>query len=223
MLDQQQQWYRRNIELKKQLIVDVGANVGILSQFFWDHAGPHSRLISVEPHPANIKALDKRIKRAGSKRWSLRRCAVSNAQGSVTLRTLKTRHGDNSHVAAEGDLTVPCHTLMQLAPEATVLKIDIEGHEYQVLPDAVPALARAHTWALELHMVEGHPLEQTLGLFAEHGYRLIGAGRKADDPSGAWVDIALSPALGWDAIPGSKSSCDGLPSVFKMLHVIAKR
>lgn len=226
MLDHQQHWYRRNILLKRQRIVDVGANVGVLSQFFWDHCGAHSELISVEPHPANIKALEKRIKKAGSKRWSLKRCAVSSSQGSVTLRTVRTQHGDNAQIASSGDLTVPCQTLMQLAPDATVLKIDIEGHEYQVLPDAVPALSRAHTWALELHMVEGHPLEETLGLFAEQGYRLIGAGRKADgkDVSSAeWVDVDIPPTLGWDAIPGSKSTCDGLPSIFKMLHVIAKR
>src|SRR5262245_30132860 len=99
------------------------------------------------------------------------------------MRAFDVPYGKNSVVVAaggEGVREVPCRRLEELVPDATVVKLDIEGHEYQVLPTALPALDKVRAWALELHMVEGHPLEQTLASFAERGYRLYAAGRKRE-------------------------------------------
>jgi len=223
-MDPQQHWYRKNISLKGQVIADVGANVGRLSQFFWEHAGRKSQLVSIEPHPANIKAIQKRIRKAGSSKWSLKKCAVSSRDGHLELRTLKSDIGDNAMVVqGDGNIKVPCQRLQRLVPDATVVKLDIEGHEYEVLPDAVPALDKVHCWAVELHRVEGYPLEDTLRLFVDHGFSLVGAGQKAGQPEGPWLDVPVTPALSWAQIPAAKRSQDGLPSVFKMLHVIARR
>lgn len=221
-LEQQKQWYRQSLPLAGAVIVDVGANVGELSELFFQRCGPKGRVISVEPHPENIKALERRIRRAKGRRWSLKRCAVSNRQGHVTLRTLKTKHGNNSMVADEGDLEVACIPLSKLSPDATVVKLDVEGHEYAILPEAVPALTRVKAWALELHMVAGEPLERTLGLLADHGFGLVTAGQRKGEP-GRWLSVEIPPTLTWDEVPGLPAKRDGLDTVFKMLHVIARR
>jgi hypothetical protein len=145
------------------------------------------------------------------------------------MHTLDVEYGKNSVVLPEGASTdgeireLESKVLADIVPDAQIIKLDIEGHEYAILPDAVPALDRAEVWALELHMVEGHPLQDTLALFEQHGFTLIAAGRKRDQPDGPWVDIPITSKLTWDHIPGTPATHDGVPGLFKMLHVIAKR
>jgi FkbM family methyltransferase len=232
-MDRQEAWYLAHLPLRNQRIADVGANVGRLSQFFWDHGERSSSIVSIEPMPENAKAIERRIRaaRAASK-WSVKRCAISSRDGHLVMRRLSapTRGGGlNAMVTgaagdASGDeVTTACRTLEGLVPDATVIKVDVEGHEYTFLPQAVRALDKATAWALELHLVAGHPLEETLLLFAKSGYRLIGAAARRDDPDGAWIDVALTPEWTWDRIPGLATTRDGLPSTFKMVHVLAVR
>jgi precorrin-6B methylase 2 len=67
-VDAQERWYLDNIPLKDQVVADVGANVGRLSQFFFDRVSRKGRVVSIEPIPSNIKAIEARIRRAGAKR-----------------------------------------------------------------------------------------------------------------------------------------------------------
>ncbi len=218
-LSQQKNWYRESLPLRGAVIIDVGANVGELSELFFKQCGPKGRVVSVEPHPANIKALQKRIHKAGSKRWKLKRCAASDHQGTVSLRRLDTGSGHNAMIADRGDFTAPCLPLSQLEPDATVVKLDIEGHEYVVMRDAVDKMTKVRAWAVELHKVDGFPLEDTLQRFTEAGFTLASAGQKRDDPS-RWLSVPIDATLTWDGVPGQRSKTGRL---FKMLHVIASR
>lgn len=217
--------------MKGEVIVDVGANVGALSQLFADHCGRQGRVVSIEPVPKNAKAIEKRIRRAqAAKRWKLKRCAVSDRDGTVTLRVLDTAWGTNSAVTSRADdegvetrLEVPCYRLSRLVPDATVVKLDVEGHEYRILPDTLAALAgQVQCYALELHAVTDHPLETTLRALADHGYRLVTAGHRRDEPA-VWRDVPIEPTLTWADVPGSAQPRDGVPGLFKMLHVLARR
>lgn len=229
-MDAQERWYLENITIKDQIVADVGANVGRLSQFFFDHGSPKTRVISIEPVPANIAAIEKRIRKArAAKRWTLKKCAVSDRDGHLEMRLLEASWGDNAVVANNSDpektttIHVACRRLSSLVPDATVVKLDIEGHEYAVLEGAIDELEKAHTWALELHGVDGHPLETTLQRFRDRGFSLVGAGRRRGEPEGPWVNFELPPSFGWDDIPGTPSIRDGVPGMFKMIHVLARR
>jgi FkbM family methyltransferase len=226
-MEAQERWYLENIALDSRVIADVGANVGRFSELFWRHAGAAGRVVSIEPQPENVARIEEKIAAASAANWVVEACAVARVEGSLTMRVFDVAYGKNSVVvtgAAGGDVReVRARRLQDLVPGAQVVKLDIEGHEYDILPEAVPALARAEVWALELHMVAGHALEATLKLFVDHGYTLHAAGRKRDDPGGAWVSVPITARLGWGAIPGTPSVVDGLPGVFKMLHVLARR
>lgn len=227
-MDQQARWYVENLPLRGETIVDVGANVGALSQLFWDQGARTNRVISIEPVAANVKAIEARIRasRAANK-WTVKRCAVSSKDGHIALRPLAAAWGHNSMVPLEGDsgdrIQVACVRLESIAPEATVVKIDVEGHEYAFLPQALSAMPNVKAWALELHRVDGHPLEETLQRLVDRGYRLVSAGQRRGDPSGAWVNVDVAPSWNWDMIPGIETTRDGLPSIFKMMHVLALR
>lgn len=227
---EQQRWYRQHIPLSRQVIVDVGAHIGELSQFFWDAGQGTSRVVSIEPLAENVAHIRERIRRAGATDWTVHACAVSDRDGQARLHALRLPTGGWNSVlrnqpspGARGVSirSAPMQRLSALVPDATVVKLDIEGHEYAVLEDALPSLPSVHTWALELHYVAGQPLEEVLALLSEHGHRLLAAGRSAADPSGPWLSAPISPDLGWEKIPVAKLRPDGSP--FKMLHVIASR
>ncbi|MEZ4442637.1 MAG: FkbM family methyltransferase [Polyangiaceae bacterium] len=226
-MDAQERWYREVLRLEGEVVADVGANVGRLSAFFFEAVGPKGRVVSIEPIPANIAAIDKRIRKAGpraKKRWQLKRCAVAPTVGKVRMRVVNAAWGTNAMVTSEGDelVEVAARPLVDLVPDATVVKLDIEGQEYAILPGALAEMPGVHTWALELHGVEGYPLEETLGLLKEHGFELLAAGQRRDDPK-VWLSLPIDSTLTWDAIPGTPTTRDGLPGVFKMLHVVARR
>jgi FkbM family methyltransferase len=223
-VDPQERWYRHNMDPRGQLVVDVGANVGRLSQFFWDQGDERTRVVSVEPLPQNLEALAKRVKAADSERWRVEACAVSAIDGTVWIEASRSdEHGWNAAVrdrTAEGFIEVPCRRLSTLVPDATLVKLDIEGHEYAVLDEALGAMTQVRAWAVELHMVTGHPLQSTLTAFADHGYTIVAAGQHPGDP-GTWRNIPVPTSLGWERIPVAQRRPDG--SIFKMLHIIAKR
>ncbi len=222
-MDDQARWYADNIPLRNQVIADVGANVGRLSQFFWEAAAGTSRIVSIEPLPENVAAIRERIRAAGTDRWTVEPCAVSSRTGKVGLALFRTPQGGwNSMVVRHKPrLKITCRPLWSLVPDATVVKVDIEGHEYAILEEALPRLKQAHSWAVELHMVPGRPLQQVLTAFMAEGFRILASVRKPDDPTGAWTSEEISPTLDWAAVPVAKVRGDG--SVFKMLHVIATR
>ena len=227
-MEKQERWYLQHLPLTNQRLVDVGANVGRLSQFFWDHSAGSSTLLSIEPMLANATAIEQRVREAGAAaKWSVEVCAISSLDGQLEIRPLHASWGLNAMVplgVSDGEtVAVPCKRLESLAPDATVVKVDVEGHEYEFLPQAVPRLKSVRAWALELHFVEGHRLQDTLQLLADHQFRLMTAGAKRSDPGGPWVDVEITPEWSWDSIPGAPALRDGLPSTFKMLHVLALR
>jgi hypothetical protein len=118
---------------------------------------------------------------------------------------------------------VAARPLADLVPDATVVKLDVEGHEYAILPGALETMPHVKAWLLELHGVADHPLEETLSRLVDRGYALMAAGTSRSNPDGPWVNVAIDPSLTWDAIPGTRTIRDGMPNLFKMLHVIAKK
>lgn len=220
-LSHQKRWYSASIALRGQFVVDVGANVGALSELFWRSGA--SRVLSVEPLAENVQRLRERIARLGAARWDVEACAITGVDKPVSLQVGHEPGGitNSTVVSAPADRTVPGRRLSALAPAAQVVKLDVEGHEYVILNEALARMAHVHTWALELHMVPGRPLQTTLAALAGQGFRLRAAGRRPNDPSGAWEGFEIPPSLSWDRIPVARTRADG--TVFKMLHVLAQR
>lgn len=222
----QQAFFRDNIPLTHQIIVDVGAQVGELSAFFEAASDGTSQILSVEPLSENIEQIEHTIRqRQAEAHWRTATCAISCVDGETVLGVRREPSGAwNSSVGLVGTLPqrrVRCCTLSLLCPEATVVKLDIEGHEYAVLTEALPRMARVHTWAIEFHLVAGQALSAALGQLALAGFSLRAAGRRADDASESWIAVEIPASLDWSDLPVAQRRADG--SVFKMLHVLAQR
>jgi hypothetical protein len=155
-------------------------------------------------------------------------CAVSAHDGEIDIVPFVSKNLGGKWNCAVADartqgtcVRVRCRRLSALVPDATVVKIDIEGHEYAVLDEALPRLERVQAWALELHMVPERPLEGILGQLHALGFASFAAGRPPSDPRGPWRASPISPTMTWSAVPIARVRADG--STFKMLHVIARR
>jgi FkbM family methyltransferase len=226
-IERQLQWYAQHMDLRGAVCVDVGANVGLVSQFFFDGGDTSTRVVSVEPVAANVEALRRRVEAAGAAdRWRVVEGAVTDASGRVSLRArFDEREGWNSIVSASSppaeQIEVDAWRLHELAPDATVVKLDVEGHEFRILDDALPRMPGVRAWAMELHMVHGRPLPRVFEQLRAAELEIFAATSKRGDPKGSWHSIRVPLDLDWPRIPVARRRPDG--SVFKMLHVLACR
>jgi FkbM family methyltransferase len=142
------------------LVVDLGGHIGAVSCYL---ARKYDcRIITVEPHPDNLKRL----------RANLR---ANNVEDNVTvLSTAVTRDGRDVSISGDPRLNsgghsvytkgkrteeVPSLVLSSILSghgEIAVLKVDIEGAEYEVLMSTPPdILKQIHTVVMELHTKPG--------------------------------------------------------------------
>lgn len=221
---EQLRWYAECLPLRDATVVDVGANVGDVSAFFWSEVGPRGAVISVEPLRSHVATLRRRIAEVGAANWSVEACAISDHDGEVALVTAREDGGWGSVVAPHGGIRVPSRRLDAVASTAAIVKLDVEGHEYAILDDALPRLAGVVAWALELHMVPGRPLPAVIAQLRAHGLRPRIAGRLASDPQGPWRAVDVPLGLDWSAIPAMpRSAADPTQGAAKAIHVIATR
>lgn len=119
-------------------IVDVGANIGNHAAY-WTAFVPHTELHAFEPVPDNYELL------------------LLNAPGAVchpsalsddTRRVAMAVDWQNmgrSHVARHGEYKVVARTLDSFGlDDVTLVKIDTEGHERQIVFGARQTIARCH-------------------------------------------------------------------------------
>ncbi|MBD2770538.1 FkbM family methyltransferase [Hymenobacter sp. BT664] len=132
-------------------IVDVGANVGLAALFFLQKF-PVSRLVCVEPEPANFRLLQSNLRGTPA---VLRQAALSATDGTVKIDSSPQAY--NAKVSAEtGTVEVAAismDTLLQSQGLSWVdlLKIDIEDYEQEVFAGPVDWLKQVGTLLIEIH------------------------------------------------------------------------
>lgn len=165
------------------VVVDVGANVGYLTSLAAVRAGSSGRVVAVEPHPAVFELL-----RANVESWSgdiapveLRQLALSSHSGAGTIVAgplfehnmglAKVGDGD-----ADGQLSheVELRRLDELLDRTPVgvLKVDVEGHETEVLEGASALLETRSVRDIVFEDHEDYPSESTT-ILEQAGYRLV--------------------------------------------------
>jgi FkbM family methyltransferase len=129
-------------------VLDVGGNIGLFATFARD-SWPGAHVVSIEPDPDNLEIL--RLNAAKGSDLEVVAACASNRDG--TLRFVAGQEA-GSHVA-NGDssndtIAVPCVDVFRLADSADLIKIDIEGSEWDILDDprlgSIPAKALVMEW-----------------------------------------------------------------------------
>jgi FkbM family methyltransferase len=168
---------------------DVGANVGLYS---WEvrKVCPLRKILAFEPDPENIKLLEKTLSVANLPNLEISKYALSKRVGEATFFQDKLTSatgcvagkdkpwieqylkGSANKIRVRTE-TLDSVTLGEKTP--SLMKIDVEGHEVEVLEGSRNTLIEARP----LLIIESFPPKQStvLSLLKEFGYRSIDADR----------------------------------------------
>lgn len=165
-------------------VADLGANVGY-SLLWWLRLFPAAHVTAYEPHPLHCRQIRAHMTaNRVTKRVTLHEAAAGISVGNVYL---SDNENQSSVVGISSGIEVPVRDVysdfVQTRPD--LLKIDIEGAEYEILGDPRFATLRTPTVVLEWH-------------------------KTADPRSGqAWVTDRLV-SLGYEVIQGADFETFGI-------------
>lgn len=149
------------LELNGKTVVDIGANIGAFSVYCWKRGA--ARVIAYEPEPHNWEILKAN---AGSE-IETRQQAISTSK-QIRL----SNQGGESHQVKTGGTLCDAVTLDQAlfgVDQIDVLKIDIEGGEYDILTAASDeTLNRVIVITMEFHATTAKQFGLMIAKLSKH-------------------------------------------------------
>ena len=124
------------------VVYDVGAHYGYYTLLASDLVGPLGKVLAFEPSPANLSYLRTHVAINECRNVSIMETAISNYEGKARFEN-RTGSG-RGHLSAAGLVEVPVTSLdavVRSAPPPSIMKIDVEGAEMEVLSGARRLLA----------------------------------------------------------------------------------
>lgn len=118
--------------------LDVGAHIGNHTIWFSKHCGS-DEVWAYEPTESTFKVLQENVANNCKNVVRLFNCAVGGKVGKCKLNKHK-RTGQNSVSYGRGE--VPMVVLGDISAKVAVIKIDVEGFEFEVLKGAMPVIQR---------------------------------------------------------------------------------
>ena len=197
--------YRHNPRAKQVKIIDLGAHVG-LTEYYLLERFPHAEIVAVEADERNFSLLQDNCAQFGWSQVQLVHAAVTGRPGEVNFcpDEIDSMAG---HAVSEASGIPQVHrvksiTLSSLLTSPTsLLKIDIEGAEREVLLEARDELPLAEAIICEFHFkhaASGEDLMQILHLLVEKGFTYYlepaysSVGRLSDIQSNKFVRHSLT-------------------------------
>jgi FkbM family methyltransferase len=129
-------------------VYDVGANAGIYSLLASLRTGPTGNVYAFEPSQRNLRYLQRHVALNDARNCIVLETAVSNTNGTCRF-SVASCESSMARLSPDGDVLVPSITLdtcvygeKALRPP-DVIKIDVEGAEWQVLQGAHRVIRRS--------------------------------------------------------------------------------
>lgn len=146
------EYYKINTESEKPLIIDCGSNVGS-SVLFFKKEYPKSIIHAFEPDPNIFKYLVKNIESNGLKNIILNNKAVWKKNEELTFNS---EGADGGAIDKIGDDSIKIEAIdlkeyLNQLNTIDLLKVDIEGAEYDVFQHIEPTLDKIKNIFVEIH------------------------------------------------------------------------
>ena len=188
------QWVQQHLRGRIENIVDAGAFHGLYAMVMANAAAAGSRVVAVDPVKSNCAVTEVN--------FALNGLTIKIENAAVSLRDEPQRFTTEScgRLSDKGALTVDGKTLPSIMADATVVKMDIEGAEFSVLPAQIDQMSKVHTWIVEIHPGYGSDPDIILELFRSRNFELLYLDRASAQvvplsESGTWDDRTSLIAL----------------------------
>jgi FkbM family methyltransferase len=166
------EWVIKNVLLRGQKIVDVGAHHGHYALVFNLGSDRSAQVTAVDPYPMNCTFVELNL-RLNECPVQIEQCAVTAEEGMVHFA-----RESNGRIIPDGGILVEGRTLDSILPDAEVVKLDVEGEEYHIIPQAIDRLPSVHTWIVEIHPYDNPHPDQIVDLFLSRGYEVLHLSRE---------------------------------------------
>ena len=173
------EWLARHVAGRREKIVDAGAYHGLYTLVLAKAADPASEVVAVDPVTSNCALIEVNLA-LNDLHARIEECAISAEDGEVSFAS-----GSCGRIIPKGGTVRPARRLESLLPDATVVKLDIEGAEFALFPGQIDAMPTVHTWIVEIHPGKGRDPRMILDAFAARGFELW------------WVDRASRRVAPW--------------------------
>jgi FkbM family methyltransferase len=166
-------------------VLDVGANIGLFGAWVLGEF-PDAEITSIEADPDNARVLAATISANRGTTWKLVEAAASTRGGTVQF---VSGEQTTSHIARPGEngIEVRAVDVFELAGDVDLLKIDIEGAEWELLDDPRFPSLRPAVLVLEYHP-QGSPSPDARTAAEERlrrsGFRIAGVRVHAEHGTG---------------------------------------
>jgi FkbM family methyltransferase len=173
-------------------ILDLGANIGLFAASCRER-WPGASITAVEPDPENLELL--RRTAAGGGIEVVPACAA-NHEGSVRFVAgeFAESHVASAESSEQETIEVPCVDAFALAQAADLVKIDIEGSEWELLADprlaSLPAQALVMEWH-DMRCPQPDPRAAAHAALREAGFDVLCEHRPVESNGTIW---ALRPS-----------------------------
>jgi len=173
------------------LVVDVGANIGLISIRSAKLVGNSGRVIAIEPNPKIAPFLQENVRLNGLNNVTVFQTALGAKEGVTPFNC--DRRDDCSRIIEKGGITVPMTTLdkvIEIEPtrDIDLLKVDVEGYEFVVLEGASKSLKRTKLIYIEVdaanYAIYGRRTEEMTELLEANGFDTF-----ISDENGNWHSV----------------------------------
>lgn len=129
--------------------LDIGANIGVFTMLAASLVGPAGHVLAMEPNPRNARLAEASRRLNGFEHVTVLQAAAGRAPGLLALNTSfsngTTSTPDTDALpAAETVACLPIDALALPGPRVHLVKIDVEGAEYNALLGAERLIRRDH-------------------------------------------------------------------------------
>ncbi|MCB9337165.1 MAG: FkbM family methyltransferase [Lewinellaceae bacterium] len=160
------EWVLQNVPLEGQHIADCGAHHGQYSVVFGAGAKGNCKLLSVDPMPMNCVLTEVNLLLNGLK-GHIEQCAITTQETDIRFS-----NQSNGFISESGGMVVKGKKLSKLMPDANVVKLDIEGHEFVMLPQALEEMKKVHSWIIEVHPTAENDPDTLVQWLLDKGYKI---------------------------------------------------
>ncbi|OLD57943.1 MAG: hypothetical protein AUI54_00720 [Acidobacteria bacterium 13_1_40CM_2_56_5] len=182
-------------------ILDCGGNIG-MSILYFKHVYPQSRIIAFEPDPAIFPYLKDNVGENRLDNVTLMQAAVTKEEGTLAFYSdglygsCLANHASRGIPEGWTRYDVPCVRLSKYLDEPVdLLKMNIEGAEYDVISECAGRLRQVRELIIEYHHLPGLPrtLHRILSILHECGFEYLINDFDSETNPGVRAPFELAP------------------------------